>query len=46
MRPGEVAVEADVVAQVPGDVGERRQAVGGIAEVTPLVVAAGRRVDA
>jgi len=46
VRPGEVAVQADVVAEVPGDVGKGREAVGRVAQVAALVVAAGGGVDA
>src|SRR5262249_7125915 len=37
--PGEVAVKADVVAEVPGNVRKRCQAVDRVAEVTAFVVA-------
>jgi hypothetical protein len=41
VRPGEIAVERDVVAEVPGHVREGREPVGRVADVAPLVVTRG-----
>src|SRR6516225_1917938 len=51
IRPGlvgpcEVAIEADVVAEVPGNVGKRTQAVGSVTEVATFIVTTGDWVNA
>ena len=44
VRPLLVAEAVQIIAQIPGDVGECAQPRGRIAEVAPLVLAAGRRL--